>query len=224
MVFLYNTLFPFHFSQYFLMIVFSLIAFARFASSTLFSEAVKNENYEVVELSIREFGEDVDQLIFVNGLAFSALGFASMRKNTKMVKQLLDLKADINSEVLLDTPLYFAAAGGDFELCQLLVERKVNVNKYSEFFTCPLISAIEASEIEIAEFLIDSGARVPTLSITRGDSLESVLYYEKALELLDKKVEILRLREKDKFLTLVNYLIPLERFNEIEIVKMILNL
>ncbi len=78
----------------------------------------------------------------------------------KIAQLLLDSGAQVNSHAGFynTTPLHGAAENGPLELVKLLVSKGAKVNAVDKEFSMPLAKAVQADNLEIAQFLLEQGA------------------------------------------------------------------
>lgn len=78
----------------------------------------------------------------------------------KIAQRLLDSGAQVNSHAGFynTTPLHGAAEKGPLELVKLLVSKGAKVNAVDKEFSMPLAKAVQADNLEIAQFLLEQGA------------------------------------------------------------------
>lgn len=78
----------------------------------------------------------------------------------KIAQRLLDSGAQVNSQAGFynTTPLHGAAQNGSLELVKLLVSKGAKVNAVSKELSMPLAKAVQADNLEIAQFLLEHGA------------------------------------------------------------------
>lgn len=107
----------------------------------------------------------------------SPLLIASQTGNARMVKRLLDLKADPNRSAAMDgevplyndgrdnlvvprgsTPLHAAAFSGNTEIVKLLIEAKANPNAENDAGWTPLRGAVRYENLSMVEMLLAAGA------------------------------------------------------------------
>ena len=88
----------------------------------------------------------------------TALMIASFTRNTAAVKALLAHGAEVNRHGW--TPLHYAAAVGDVEIVQLLLDKSAYVDAESPNKTTPLMMAARGGQTNVAKVLIEAGADV----------------------------------------------------------------
>lgn len=78
----------------------------------------------------------------------------------KIAQRLLEYGAQVNSHAGFynTTPLHGAAEKGPLELVKLLVSKGAKVNAVDKEFSMPLAKAVQADNLEIAQFLLEQGA------------------------------------------------------------------
>ncbi len=117
--------------------------------------AASNDFTEIIKYLI-ENGKDIDQP-FDNIKGYTALREAAQVNSVESATLLCSLGANVNAEGL-DTPLYIAAAEGNFEIVKLLVDNGADVNYSNKFGTTPYKIAKCFDQNEIADYLLEHGA------------------------------------------------------------------
>lgn len=128
--------------------------------------------------------------------------------NIENVEILLDSKVSPNKSYLSDYPIYIAAKNNQFEILKLLKERGAKLDKgfYSELY-----EAVRNKNNDMAQFLIDNGARVNYMdSITNNTILSMALknnMKDIAAQLIEKgaraDIKSVKLIKKKKLLYLI---------------------
>ena len=122
-------------------------------------------------------------------MGFSSLNMASLNGHDKIVKLLIDKKADINSKTDKGkNSLHLASIEGHFEVVKLLVFNDIDINVIFDSYT-PLDAAIINKREEIAKFLKNNGAKTSA-------ELKSVIKYN---ELESNVPELGLKKDKSKF-------------------------
>lgn len=87
---------------------------------------------------------------------------ASMNGHTAAVRLLLEHGSDINAhiETNRNTALTLACFQGRYEVVQLLVERKANIEHRAKTGLTPLMEAASGDYVEVGRILLDHGADV----------------------------------------------------------------
>jgi hypothetical protein len=151
--------------------------------------AVENNDFIEVERLVKIINVDVNQITqSQNSLDFknfhTVLTLASQQGRLKMVELLLKLKADANkTSAWGDTPLYYATVFGHFDVVKLLVKHRADVNKYrSRFGPGPLFFAIRNKHLDIASFLMFSGAKIKETDLALFDEDQRMVLHKLIFE------------------------------------------
>lgn len=90
---------------------------------------------------------------------------ASVGGHSEVVRTLLKAGAKVHlvnknvpGERSGETALHYAAAGGHTNTAKLLLESKADIDKVSQFSGTPLTVAVEEQQLNMVQFLLDSGA------------------------------------------------------------------
>lgn len=91
-----------------------------------------------------------------------ALCYAARNGRLGVMPRLVELGADVSSDVYAGTPLHWAAARGHAEVTRWLIEQGADVNKPTmygaQFGVTPLHCAAWADQVETARLLLEGGA------------------------------------------------------------------
>ena len=179
--------------------------------------ALKNNDFEIVDLLLQHGTSIEDNLIFAmrKGMADlvekilklgvninkvqdkigeSPLHSAIKANNLKIVKLLLEHKADANFENLSGkTPLQFAVLQGHIEIIEELLKHGAKVDLIGGLKVTPLMNAFLADRIDIAKILLDHGADI-NHCWTKG---RSVLHHAGVADGNFRKVEFLLKNQAD---------------------------
>lgn len=117
--------------------------------------AASNDFTEIIKYLV-ESGKNIDQP-FGNKKGYTALREAAQVNSVKSAALLCSLGANVNAEGE-DTPLYIAAAEGNFEIVKLLVDNGADVNYFNKFSTTPYKIAKCFKQNEIADYLLEHSA------------------------------------------------------------------
>ena len=117
--------------------------------------AIRADNDEVIPLLLNAKDIDVDQ---PNALGETALMLAAFKKNTALVKKLLDAGAIVDRSTGW-SPLHYAAAAGSPELVDLFLSKGANPNVRSKAGVTPLFMAARIANRRCIERLLKAGAR-----------------------------------------------------------------
>jgi ankyrin repeat protein len=115
--------------------------------------AIRENAMRVFSVLIKAGALDVDQQA-ANG--DTALMLAAFKANKPAVKALLDKGATVNRPGW--TPLHYAAAAGDNEIVQMLMDKSANLDARSPNGTTPVMMAARGSHILTVKLLLDAGA------------------------------------------------------------------
>jgi ankyrin repeat protein len=87
---------------------------------------------------------------------------AVRHRDLERVKLMIGKGANVNyrEETYGTTALFFAADGGDIDMCRLLIEKGADVNHKNTHGNTPLMYASFSSQIEIIQLLLSRGANV----------------------------------------------------------------
>ncbi|CAH8636662.1 unnamed protein product, partial [Heterobilharzia americana] len=127
---------------------------------TPLSLAASGGYVEVIQLLLRH-GAEINSRTG-SKLGISPLMLASMNGHTAAVRLLLEHGSDINAhiETNRNTALTLACFQGRFEVVQLLVERKANIEHRAKTGLTPLMEAASGDYVEVGRILLDHGADV----------------------------------------------------------------
>lgn len=127
---------------------------------TPLSLAASGGYVEVIQLLLRH-GAEINSRTG-SKLGISPLMLASMNGHTLAVRLLLENGSDINAhiETNRNTALTLASFQGRFEVVQLLVERKANIEHRAKTGLTPLMEAASGDYVEVGRILLDHGADV----------------------------------------------------------------
>lgn len=115
--------------------------------------AVREGSMQVMPVLLSARGINLD-LRAKNGN--TALMIAAFKKNKQAVEVLLANGAQVNNEGW--TALHYAAAAGETEIVQLLIEKSAEVDATSPNMTTPLMMAAGSGNIYTVKALLDAGA------------------------------------------------------------------
>jgi ankyrin repeat protein len=115
--------------------------------------AIRENAMRVFAALLKARNLDVDQKA-ANG--DTALMLAAFKANKPAVKALLDKGAAVNRPGW--TPLHYAAAAGDNEIVQMLMDKSANLDARSPNGTTPIMMAARGSHIMTVKLLLDAGA------------------------------------------------------------------
>lgn len=121
------------------------------------SKASESGNLEIVQYLLKT-GKNSQETL---NDALWALCDARPKPDTlKIAQRLLEYGAQVNSQAGFynTTPLHGAAEKGPLELVKLLVSKGAKVNAVDKEFSMPLAKAVQADNLEIAQFLLEQGA------------------------------------------------------------------
>ncbi|CAH8654403.1 unnamed protein product [Schistosoma curassoni] len=127
---------------------------------TPLSLAASGGYVEVIQLLLRH-GAEINSRTG-SKLGISPLMLASMNGHTAAVRLLLEHGSDINAhiETNRNTALTLACFQGRYEVVQLLVERKANIEHRAKTGLTPLMEAASGDYVEVGRILLDHGADV----------------------------------------------------------------
>ncbi|XP_018654746.1 putative multiple ankyrin repeats single kh domain protein [Schistosoma mansoni] len=127
---------------------------------TPLSLAASGGYVEVIQLLLRH-GAEINSRTG-SKLGISPLMLASMNGHTVAVRLLLEHGSDINAhiETNRNTALTLACFQGRYEVVQLLVERKANIEHRAKTGLTPLMEAASGDYVEVGRILLDYGADV----------------------------------------------------------------
>jgi ankyrin repeat protein len=97
-------------------------------------------------------------LVIYRGLA-TPLFDAIEHRDLGKIRTLISKSADVNID-LGETPLSFAAMGGNIEVVKVLVELNADVNKFNRWGSTPMFKASVEGQLEVVKFLIQIRADV----------------------------------------------------------------
>lgn len=121
------------------------------------SKASESGNLEIVQYLLKT-GKNSQETL---NDALWALCDARPKPDTlKIAQRLLEYGAQVNSQAGFynTTPLHGAAEKGPLELVKLLVSKGAKVNAVDKELSRPLAKAVQADNLEIAQFLLEHGA------------------------------------------------------------------
>ena len=148
------------FKSIFILLVLSISALAQGQDLLLdrLLDAVKDNDIQTVRTQIQR-GMSVDSS---DPDGNTLLMLASREGRPEMVKVLLDLKASPKHRNSVgDSPLMFAALGGNLDVVRLLVDRGAEINQsgWTALHYCAWIG-----QTEVCKFLLDKGADIDAVS------------------------------------------------------------
>ena len=121
------------------------------------SKASESGNLEIVQYLLKT-GKNSQETL--NDALWELCDARPKPDTLKIAQRLLDSGAQVNSHAGFynTTPLHGAAENGPLELVKLLVSKGAKVNAVDKEFSMPLAKAVQADNLEIAQFLLEQGA------------------------------------------------------------------
>lgn len=121
------------------------------------SKASESGNLEIVQYLLKT-GKNSQETL--NDALWELCTSMPKPDTLKIAQRLLDSGAQVNSQAGFynTTPLHGAAEKGPLELVKLLVSKGAKVNAVDKEFSMPLAKAVQADNLEIAQFLLEQGA------------------------------------------------------------------
>ncbi len=121
------------------------------------SKASESGNLEIVQYLLKT-GKNSQETL--NDALWELCTSMPKPDTLKIAQLLLDSGAQVNSHAGFynTTPLHGAAEKGPLELVKLLVSKGAKVNAVDKEFSMPLAKAVQADNLEIAQFLLEQGA------------------------------------------------------------------
>ncbi len=120
------------------------------------SKASESGNLEIVQYLLKT-GKNSQETL--NDALWELCTSMPKPDTLKIAQLLLDSGAQVNSHAGFynTTPLHGAAEKGPLELVKLLVSKGAKVNAVDKEFSMPLAKAVQADNLEIAQFLLEQG-------------------------------------------------------------------
>ncbi len=121
------------------------------------SKASESGNLEIVQYLLKT-GKNSQETL--NEALWELCDARPKPDTLKIAQLLLEYGAQVNSHAGFynTTPLHGAAEKGPLELVKLLVSKGAKVNAVDKEFSMPLAKAVQADNLEIAQFLLEQGA------------------------------------------------------------------
>ncbi|WP_167881689.1 ankyrin repeat domain-containing protein [Leptospira kanakyensis] len=200
-----------------LLLVFILISECRKSSSSKanFIDAVKEGDYDRVE-DLIEVEQNVNQVD--HKTEDTPLILAIKKRDTKMVKILLDAAADVNKKGAIVAPIHSVSYGCQYDIMKLLIKAKVDLENTERWNNAtPLEITASNGHIECVKLLVENGARIDRLPFKNFISHLASRGYKEIIEYLIEKGVYLDQKELNQAL------IYAARDGYIDIVKLLIN-
>lgn len=119
-------------------------------------------SYDIVDYILEEYSFDINGVSEMGTPLFRAIGITDEAEREKVTKLLIKNGADVNLETTDWRPIHYAVFHMDYNIVELLINNKVDVNSMSEFGESPLHIAVDTvptqESVEILKLLLDAGA------------------------------------------------------------------
>ncbi|XP_020297403.1 ankyrin repeat and KH domain-containing protein 1-like [Pseudomyrmex gracilis] len=128
----------------------------------LLCDAIENRHTEVIKLLLT-YGSKVNSN---TGETYNTpLNFAVKNGDIKIVKMLLDRRANVNATTRYGTtPLHNAIVKEKIEIAELLLNHGADVNASDKYGVTPLCLAVKTSHVDGVAMLLDRGANINAIS------------------------------------------------------------